>query len=138
MKIDVKVDNYQKQDQKNITKIQNISEKELNQAEKLQRKSIDELKEIARLRSIKNRKIKKEDVIISLLKSESSIAEHNSQKLFSNNNTDDTYDHYDHKIRGKRSDIRMILSRFANMVINADRKKIKKNFKKQKKEKPFR
>ena len=138
MKIDVKVDNYQKQDQKNITKIQNISEKELNQAEKLQRKSKDEIQEVARLRRIKNRKIKKGDVIISHLKSESSIAEHNSQKLFSNNNTDDTYDHYDHKIRGKRSDIRMILSRFANMVINADRKKIKKNFKKQKKEKPFR
>ena len=122
---------------KNITKIQNISEKELNQAEKLQRKSIDELQEIGRSRRIKNRKIKKEDVIISHLKSESSIAEHNSQKLFSNNNTDDTYDHYDNKIRGKLSDIRMILSRFTNMVINADRKKIKKSFKKQKKRKTF-
>ena len=137
MKIDVKVDNYQKQDQKNITKIQNISEKELNQAEKLQRKSKDEIQEVARLRRIKNRKIKKGDVIISHLKSESSIAEHNSQKLFSNNNTDDTYDHYDNKIRGKISDIRMILSRFAVMVINADRKKIKKSFKKQKKRKTF-
>ena len=137
MKIDVKVDNYQKQDQKKFTKIQNKSEKELNQAEKLQRKSIDELQEITRLRRIKNKTIKKEDVIISLLKPESSIAEHNSQKLFSNNNTDDTYDHYDHKIRGKISDIIMILSRFANMVNNADRKKIKKSFKKQKKRKTF-
>ena len=37
------------------------------------RKSIDELKEIARLRRIKNReKLTKEDLIISLLKSESS------------------------------------------------------------------
>ena len=79
---------------------------------------------------LRTKKKKKEDVIISLLKSESSIAEHNSQKRFSNNNTDDTYDHYDHKIRGKISDIRMILSRFANMVSNADRKKIKKSFKK--------
>ena len=37
-----------------IVKIQNISKNELNQAKKLQRKSIDELKEIARLRRIKN------------------------------------------------------------------------------------
>ena len=36
-----------------MAKIPNISENEVNQAEKLQKKSIDELKEIARLR-IKN------------------------------------------------------------------------------------
>ena len=35
-------------------KIQNISKKKLNQAEKLQKKSIDELKAIARLRRIKS------------------------------------------------------------------------------------
>ena len=35
-------------------KIQNISKNELNQTENLQKKSIDELKEIARLRRIKN------------------------------------------------------------------------------------
>ena len=56
-----------------IAKIQNISKNELNQAEKLQRKSIDELKEMARLRRIKNReKLTKEDLIIILLKSETS------------------------------------------------------------------
>ena len=105
-----------------ITKIQNISKNELNQAKKLERKSIDELKEIARLRRIKNtEKLTKEDLIISLLKSESSIAERNFKKLFNNNNPDD--DTYDDKIRGKISDIRMILSRLGN--IN-DRKKIKK------------
>ena len=38
-----------------VAKIPNISENEVNQAEKLQRKSIDELKEIARLRRIRNR-----------------------------------------------------------------------------------
>ena len=37
-----------------VAKIQNISENEVNQVEKLQRKSIDELKEIASLRRIKN------------------------------------------------------------------------------------
>ena len=124
MKIDVKVDNYQKQDQKNITKIQNISEKELNQAKKLQRKSIDELQEIARLRRTKNRdKLTKEDQIISLLKSESSALENNFMKHFNNNTNDDTYDD---KIRGKISDIRMILSRLGNIVTKNDRKEIKK------------
>ena len=38
-----------------VAKIPNISENEVNQAKKVQRKSIDELKEIARLRRIKNR-----------------------------------------------------------------------------------
>ena len=106
-----------------IAKIQNISKNELNKAERLQEKLIDELKEIARLRRIKNReKLTKEGLIISLLKSESSPAEHNFEKLF-NNNTDDN-DTYDDKIRGKISDIRMILSRLRNIVTNKDRKKI--------------
>ena len=38
-----------------VAKIPNSSKNEVNQAEKLQRKSIDELKEIDRLRRIKNR-----------------------------------------------------------------------------------
>ena len=42
-----------------------------------------------------------------------------------NNNTDD-YDTYDGKIRGKISNIRMILSRLGNTVTNNDRKKIKR------------
>ena len=41
-----------------------------------------------------------------------------------NNNTDD--DTYDDKIRGKISDIRMLLSRLRNTVTNKDRKKIEK------------
>ena len=91
----------------------------------MQRKSIDELKEIARLRRIKNRdKLTKESLIISLLKPESSDAERNYMKHF-NNNTDD-YDTYDGKIRGKISNIRMILSRLGNTVTNNDRKKSKK------------
>ena len=108
-----------------IAKIQNISKNELNPAKKLQKKSIDELKEIARLRRIKNRdKLTKEGLIISLLKSESSDAERNYMKHF-NNNTDDD-DTYDGKIRGKISDIRMIFSRLGNTVTNNDRKEITK------------
>ena len=65
----------------------------------------------------------KEDLIISLLKSESSVLECNYMKHF---NTDDVDDTYDDKIRGKISDIRMILSRLGNTVTNNDRKKIKR------------
>ena len=110
-----------------MAKIPNISENEVNQAEKLQKKSIDELKEIARLR-IKNRdKLTKEGLIISLLKSESSDAERNYMKHFNNNTDDDDDDDtYDGKIRGKISDIRMILSRLGNTVTNNDRNRIKR------------
>ena len=109
-----------------IAKIPNISENEVNQAEKLQKKkSIDELREIARLRRIRNwDKLTKEGLIISLLKSESSDAERNYMKYF-NNNTDDD-DTYDGKTRGKISDTRMILSRLGNTVTNNDGKNIKR------------
>ena len=108
-----------------IAKIQNILKNELNQAKKLQIKSIDELKKIARLRTIKNNeKSTKEDLSIFLLKSESSAAEQNFKKLFNNNNTND--DTYDDKIRGKISDINMIFSRLGNIITKSDRKKIKK------------
>ena len=60
MIINMKIKKYQEQDLKIL----------LNY-----RKSIDELKEIARLRRIKNiEKLRKEDLIIALLKSASSIA----------------------------------------------------------------
>ena len=98
-------------------------ENKFNKAEKLQKKSMDESWGTARLRRIKNcDKLIKEDLIISLLKSESSPAERNFEKRF-NNNTDGN-DIYDDKIRGKISDIGMILSRLGNMVTNKDRKKI--------------
>ena len=97
---------------------------------------MDELKGIAKLRRLENRdKSNKEDLIISLLKSESSNAERNCMKHpdnntnDDNNNTyDDTYDDtYDSKIRDKMSDIRMILSRLGNAITNKDKKKIKKD-----------
>ena len=108
-----------------IAKILNISGNEVNQAEKLQWKPLDELKEIASLRRIKNRdKLTKQSLITSILKSESSDAERNYMKHF-NNNTDDD-DIYDGKVRGKISDIRMMLSRLGNAVTNNDRKEIKR------------
>ena len=64
-----------------------------NQVKKLQRKSIDELKRIARLRRIKNsEKLTKEEPIIALLKYASSALENNFMKQFNNTNDDDTYD----------------------------------------------
>ena len=72
------------------------------------------------MREVKNReKLTREDLIISLLKSESSALENNF-----NNNTDD--DTYGDKIRDKISDIRMIHSRLGNIVTKNDRKKITK------------
>ena len=80
---------------------------------------------IARLRRIKNRdKLTKEDLILTLLKSESSDAERNYMKHFKNNTDDD--DTYDGNIIGKISDIRMMLSRLGNTVTNNDREKIKR------------
>ena len=101
----------------------------------LKRKSIDELKETAKLRRFKNRlKLKKESLITSILKSESSNAERNYKKHFNtnvdnnnvDNNANDDDDTYDGKIRDKICDIRMILSRLGNTITNNDRKKIKK------------
>ena len=61
--------------EKNV-KIQNISKFELSRGQKLQRKSIDELKDIARLRRIENiEKLAKEDLIITLLKSKAIVEE---------------------------------------------------------------
>ena len=77
------------------------------------------------MRRIKNRKkLTKEDLVLTLLKSESSALERNYMKHL-NNNIDDN-DTYDHKIRGKISDINMILNRLGNTITNNDKKKIKK------------
>ena len=104
---------------KKIAKKQNISKNELRKAEKLQDKSIDELQEIAKLRGIKNYdNLTKEDLIFSLLKSESNPVERNYMKYFNNSTNDE--------IKSKINDIRIILSRLGNIVTKNDRKKIKK------------
>ena len=112
--------------QEKITEIQTISKNELNQVKKFSEKSINELKKIARLRNIKNiEKLTKEKLIITLLKSEISVAEHNFKKPLNdnnNNNTDD--DTYDDRIRDKIHDIRMMLNRLGNILITKDRKEI--------------
>ena len=109
--------------------------------EHLKRKSIDELKQIAKLRGIKNRgKLKKEGLITSILKSEISNAERNYMKYFntnasntaSNNVSNNTNvnatngDTYNGRIRDKIGDTRVILSRLGDIVTKIDREKIKK------------
>ena len=102
---------------KKIAKKQNISRNELRKAEKLQNKSIDKLQEIARLRRIKNYdNLTREDLIFSLLKSESNLAERNYMEYFNNSTNDE--------IKSKINDIRLILSRLGNIVTKNDRKKI--------------
>ena len=107
-----------------VTKIQNISKNNLSKAEKLQNKSIDELKGIARLRRIKNYdNLTKEDLIVSLLKSESNPLERNYMRYFNNSTSDNTDDD---KIKGKINDSKIILNRLGNIVTKNDRKKINK------------
>ena len=62
--------------------MQNLSQNEFNQIAVMRGLSRDELEQIAKIRRIKNYEdMKKEDLIISLLKSKQSIAE-----LFNDNN----------------------------------------------------
>ena len=83
------------------------------------------------MRGIKNReKLAREDLVISLLKSESSALENNFRN---NNDTDDDDDDddddntYDGKIRGEIYDIKILFNQLANIVTNKDRKKITKD-----------
>ena len=103
--------------EKNAKK-QNISKNDLSKTKNLQNKLIDELKGIAKLREIKNYdNLTKEDLIFSLLKSESSAAERNYKKYFNNNTNDE--------IKSKINYIRIILSRLGNIITKNERKKIK-------------
>ena len=93
-----------------ISKMQNLSQNEFNQIEKMRGLSRDELEQNAKIIKIKNYEdMKKEDSIISLLKSKESIA-----KLFNDNNYDN-----------EKSDIRRILNRLRNILPKKDRKEIK-------------
>ena len=86
------------------------------------------------MRRIKNReKLRKEELIIALLKSESSTAGQNFKKYFNNNNTND--DTYDDKTRGKISDINMIFSTLGNIITDKDRRKITKELHEKEKKK---
>ena len=59
--------------------------------------------------------LEKEKPITAILKSEISAEEHNNNNNNNNNNIDDTYDG---KIRGKIRDIKMILGKLGNIVID--------------------
>ena len=89
--------------------------------------SIGELKEIAKLRRIKNTgKLKKESLITSIWKSEISNAERSYMKHFNSNvdnnttNVDTNDDTDDTKIRDEIGDIRVIPSRLGDIVIKDD------------------
>ena len=103
-----------------IAEKQNISKNDLSRTKKLQNNSIDELQGIAKLREIKNYdNLTKEDLIFSLLKSESNPAERNYIKYFNNNTNDE--------IKSKINYIRIILSRLGNIITKNERKKMKKD-----------
>ena len=92
-----------------ISKIQNISRNNLHKVTKLQDKSLDDLKKIAKLRRIKNYdNLSKEDLIYTLLRSESDLVESNYEK-YMNNNTND-------QIKSEINNIRIILARLGNII----------------------
>ena len=89
--------------------MQNLSQNEFNQIAEMRGLSRDELEQIAKIRRIKNYEdMKKEDLIISLLKSKENISE-----LFNDNNNNEI------------SDIRIILNRLRGILPKKDRKEIK-------------
>ena len=90
--------------------MQNLSQNEFNQIAVMRDLSRDELEQIAKIRRIKNYEdMKKEDLIISLLKSKESTAE-----LFNDNRLDNEI-----------SDIRRIINRLRDILPKKDRKEIK-------------
>ena len=95
---------------KKIAEMQKLSQDEFNQIMVMHGLSRDKLKQIAKIRRIKNYEdMKKEDLIISLLKSKVSTGE-----LFNDNR-------HDNEI----SDIRIILNRLRDILPKKDRKEIK-------------
>ena len=95
---------------KKIAKMKNLSQNEFNQVAFMHGLSRDELEQIAKIRRIKNYEdMRKEDLIISLLKSKESIVE-----LFNDNR-------YDNEISGRRR----ILNRLRDILPKKDRKEIK-------------
>ena len=88
--------------------MQNLSQNEFNQIEKMRGLSRDELEQNAKIRRIKNYEdMKKEDLIISLLKSKEGIVE-----LFNDNNN-------------LYNNIRRIINRLKDIIAKKDRKEIK-------------
>ena len=97
---------------KKLAKMQNLSENEFNQISVMRGLSRDELEQIAKIRRIKNYEdMKKEDLIISLLKSKESIAE-----VFNDNNNNEI------------SDIRRILNRLRDILPKKIERKLKISF----------
>ena len=90
--------------------MENLLQNEFNQIAVMCGRSQDELEQIAKIRIKNYEDMKKEDLIIFLLKSKESIAE-----LFNDNNL------YDNEI----SDIRRILNRLRDILPKKDRKEIK-------------
>ena len=96
-----------------ITKMQNLSHNELNQAIRKHDQPRDELERVAEIRRFKNSKrMSKKELIVALLKSKCGLAE-----LF-NNNLDD----------GKISDISRILNILRDVLPKRIRKEIRKSF----------
>ena len=103
---------------KKYVKKQKISNNDLRKATKLQNMSLDDLKKTPILPRIKNYdKLSKEDLVYTLLRSESDPIENNYEKYITNNTNNE--------IEGKINNFRITLSRLGNIITKNDRKKIR-------------
>ena len=102
-----------------LAKRQNIFRSEVDEIIRLNNMSLDDLKRIAKLRTIKNYgNLSKEDLIYTILRSEKSLYENNYLNCI-RNNTDD-------KIKEKINIIRIELAKLGDIITKEDRDNIKK------------
>ena len=102
-----------------LAKRQNIFRSEVDEIIRLNNMSLDDLKRIAKLRTIKNYgNLSKEDLIYTILKSEKSLYENNYLNCI-RNNTDD-------KIKEKINIIKIELAKLGDIITKEDRDNIKK------------
>ena len=91
----------------------------MHKARTLKNKLLSDLKNLAKLRGIKNyNDLSKEDRIYTLLRSEKSLYEDNYEKYITNNTTDE--------LRSRINIIRMLLARLGDIITKKDRDKIRK------------
>lgn len=101
-------------------KKQNLTESGLRNAIKLQKKSLDDLRKIAKLRRIKNyENLSREDLIYTLLRTQNHPIENNYMKYITNN-TDD-------EIKAKTNIIRLALIKLGNIIPKRHRHIIRKD-----------
>ena len=102
----------------NIAKKQNLTNKDLHEATRLNNKSLEDLRETARLQRIKNyNDLTKEQLIYILLR----LEKHHQENLYEKYITINT----DDEINKAINNVRILVSRLGNIITKEQRKEIK-------------